>query len=96
MKKEFKMFRYQLYVTSPSLLQWAVDGLGMPVDRVISATAAWNGHLDVLQWARAQDPPCDWDKYVYFKAAENGRLGLVGWLRVQNLLIAGGSIKVGL
>ncbi len=31
-----------------------------------------NGHLDVLQWARAQSPPYDWDEIVSPKAAENG------------------------
>ena len=85
MKKEFKMFRYQLYVTSPSLLQWAVDGLKMPVDKVISATVALNGHLNVLQWARAQDPPCAWDVKVCSNAVRNRRVHVLKWLRDQDI-----------
>ena len=78
------MFRYQLYVTSPSLLQWAVDELGMPLDRVISAAAAENGDLDVLKWARAQDPPCDWDAEVCSNAARYGHLDVLQWARAQD------------
>jgi hypothetical protein len=35
---------------------------------------AVNGHLAVLQWARSQDPPCDWNIDVCSSAAENDSL----------------------
>jgi len=37
--------------------------------------AAGNGHLAVLQWARAQG--CPWDEWTCQVAAENGHLGVL-------------------
>ena len=50
----------------------------------ICAYAARNGHLAVLQWARAQDPPCDWDARVCRFAAQNGHLAVLQWARAQD------------
>ena len=72
------------YVSSVNLLQWALDELEMPRGLVCRAIA-YSGHLDVLQWARAQDPPCDWDEYVCSFAADSGYLDVIEWLRTQNL-----------
>ena len=72
------------YMTSVNLLQWALDELEMPKELVCRAIAC-SGHLDVLQWARAQDPPCDWDEYVCSNAARYGHLDVIEWLRTQNL-----------
>jgi len=44
-----------------------------------------NGHLHVLQWARAQEPPCPWDADVCTFAATNGHLEVLQWLRAQDL-----------
>jgi hypothetical protein len=33
-----------------------------PWDDNTCAYAAFNGHLQLLQWSRAQDPPCPWDE----------------------------------
>jgi hypothetical protein len=46
--------------------------------------AAWNGHLQIVQWLRAQDPPCPWDSGAVTAAAENGHLQIVQWLRAQD------------
>ena len=59
-RNELKMVPY---VTSVNLLQWALDELEMP-KRLLCSVIADNGHLDVLKWARAQDPPCFWDRRV--------------------------------
>ena len=74
------MLKMVPYVTSVNLLQWALDELEMPRGLVCHAIAC-SGHLDVLQWARAQDPPCDWDEYVCSEAAKNGgHLDMLKWL----------------
>ena len=67
------------YVTSVNLLKWALDELEMPRG-LVCRTIAKYGHLDVLQWARAQDPPCPWDAWVCSDAAENGHLDVLQWV----------------
>jgi len=49
--------------------------------------AAENGHLDVLQWARAQDPPCPWDAGFSKAAAKYGHLDVLTkllWIDSKN------------
>ena len=43
--------------------------------------AAYNGHLAVLQWARAQG--CPWDENTCSSAGENGLLAILEWAQVQ-------------
>ena len=43
------------------------------------AWAAAGGHLALLRWARAQDPPCPWDKETCALAAGGGHLELLRW-----------------
>ena len=50
----------------------------------IPARAALGGHLAVLQWLRAQDPPCPWGKYTCANAAKRGHLEVLKWLRAQD------------
>ncbi|GBF93557.1 hypothetical protein Rsub_06277 [Raphidocelis subcapitata] len=45
--------------------------------------AAHSGHLTVLQWARAQQPPCPWNEWTCSAAAAAGHLGVLQWLRTQ-------------
>jgi len=45
--------------------------------------AAQNGHLEVLQWLRAQDPPCPWDSSVCSSAAHKGQLEVLQWARAR-------------
>jgi hypothetical protein len=37
----------------------------------------------VLQWARAQQPPCPWDKETCEAAADGGHLAVLQWARAQ-------------
>ena len=40
-----------------------------------------NGHLAVLQWARARG--CPWNEYTCGNAAESGNLAVLQWARAQ-------------
>ena len=97
-KDKSNMGKMVPYVTSVNLLQWALSELEMPKGLVCRAIA-YSGHLDVMQWARAQDPPCAWDEDVCKYAAKgghwdgglceyatlNGHVDVIDWLRTQNL-----------
>jgi len=43
--------------------------------------AAFNGHLNVLKWARAQNPPFEWSENTCVNAAAYGELHVLKWLR---------------
>merc|ERR1711904_264377 len=47
----------------------------------MGAWAAENGHLKVLQWARANG--CPWDKWTCSKAALKGHLEVLKWARAK-------------
>ena len=49
----------------------------------MTCAAAKNGHLEVLQWMRAQHPPCPWNSKVCYWAARNGHLEVLRWARSQ-------------
>ena len=83
-KYKRNMYKMIPYVTSVSLLQWALSEFEMPKNRVVCSAIAYSGHLDVLQWARAQDPPCAWDEDVCRYAAGNGHLDVLQWARAQD------------
>lgn len=51
-------------------------------DETVYDAAAREGRLDMLQWLRAQDPPCPWDESVC-RGAANGGLDVLQWLRAQ-------------
>lgn len=51
-------------------------------DQTISAAVA-HGHLHVIQWLRAQDPPCPWSYWCCTVAASSGQLDILEWLRAQ-------------
>jgi len=57
---------------------------GFHWDETVSAAMAWKGHQPVLEWARAQDPPCPWDASTCSSAAGNGHLELLRWARAQS------------
>jgi len=42
------------------------------------------GNLPVLQWLRAQDPPCPWDESTMEFAIEEGQDHVIAWLHTQN------------
>jgi hypothetical protein len=56
----------------------------LPWTEEISIAASGAGRLEVLQWLRAQDPPCPWDTEVCAIAAHSGRLEVLQWLRAQD------------
>ena len=43
------------------------------------SSAAKNGHLDVLKWARENG--CEWDSWTCSNAAKNGHLDVLEWVR---------------
>jgi hypothetical protein len=47
------------------------------------AGAAARNQLTVLEWLRAQTPPCPWDESVCTAAAASGHLATLKWLRGQ-------------
>ena len=55
-------------------LKWALSGPALPLEsRRLVLGRRGEGHLEVLKWARAQDP-CPWSVETSLFAAENGRL----------------------
>ncbi|KAJ1414439.1 hypothetical protein B484DRAFT_165660 [Ochromonadaceae sp. CCMP2298] len=62
--------------------QWA--GIDFRWDVKTCQSAAKGGHLHVLQWLRAQDPPCPWDQLTCGLAAKGGHLHVLRWLRTQD------------
>jgi len=42
-----------------------------------------NGHLQVLQWLRAQTPPCPWNESACAAAAQGGHFEVLQWLNMQ-------------
>ena len=69
-------------VASVARLRWA-RALGYAWGPRTCRQAALAGHLAVLQWARAQDPPCPWDEGTCAKAAKYGHLEVLQWLRAN-------------
>ena len=45
--------------------------------------AAANGHLGLLQWARAQAPPCPWTAATCDEAYNRGQLDVLHWARAN-------------
>ena len=43
--------------------------------------AAYGGHLEVLQWARANG--CEWNALTCSYAAQGGHLGMLQWARAS-------------
>jgi len=62
----------------------ALQGLNEHWDVYICAYAAEANRLDILQWLRAQTPPCPWDEATCSSAAEQGALDILQWARAQN------------
>ena len=47
------------------------------------AQAALNGHLELLKWVRATEPPCPWGCDACDMAARGGQLEVLQWLHAQ-------------
>ena len=70
------------------ILQWSLNpqmtrAYKTPLDAYVCTLAAEYGHLDVLQWARAQVPPIPWDRWTPAYAAYSGHLEVLKWARAQ-------------
>ena len=64
-------------VETVNLIKWSM--LDLPLDRFTCSSAAEGGHLEVLQWARAND--CPWDGWTCAYAASGGHLEVLQWAR---------------
>ena len=63
----------------------------VPVQLRVGISISWNentcsytakyGHLNILQWARANE--CPWDEWTCARAAEGGHLNILQWARVN-------------
>ena len=54
------------------------------MDECMSAAMADGGHIEVLQWARSQDPSCPWNsEEASANATSNGLYDVVEWFRSQ-------------
>jgi len=53
------------YVTCVFLISWAWRELNIPRTSLLTQLAAQDGQVEVLQWLRAQDPPCPWDEETW-------------------------------
>jgi hypothetical protein len=76
------------FVRSVEMVKWA-KSMGCsfgPNDEKLCNLAARCGALDVIQWARVQDPPCPWDQEICAWAAKNGHLHVLQWARAQDPL----------
>ena len=54
---------------------------GCPMESSTCSSAAGKGYKHIIEWARTQDPPCEWDAFVCESAAFGGFLSLLQWLR---------------
>eukprot|EP00601_Ochromonadales_sp_CCMP2298_P032076 CAMPEP_0173334492 /NCGR_PEP_ID=MMETSP1144-20121109/5463_1 /TAXON_ID=483371 /ORGANISM="non described non described, Strain CCMP2298" /LENGTH=197 /DNA_ID=CAMNT_0014279543 /DNA_START=859 /DNA_END=1448 /DNA_ORIENTATION=- len=72
------------YLSSLALFLWAVQELKMPWrGPQFCEVVAGGGHLEVLQWSRAQRPAAPWGVKTVSAAARGGHLQVVEWLRAQ-------------
>lgn len=61
------------------------ESLGlMSLERNRMRFCGGHSQLEVLQWLRAQNPPCPWDEGSCARAAEGGHLEVLQWLRARS------------
>lgn len=53
-------------------------------ERYVCISAARGGYLDVLKWARNQNPPYSWSREACSSAASNGHFETLKWMRAQD------------
>jgi hypothetical protein len=68
-------------VDSVERLEMARQLKGWVEPEDLCSWSAGNGHLEVLQWARANGSP--WDEWTCTKAARNGHLEVLKWARAN-------------
>ncbi len=65
-----------------AVLQWIVANGGGGDTMINSETCAHvasRGHLEIIQWLRARDPPCRWTTWTCINAACCGQLAVLQW-----------------
>jgi len=55
-----------------------------PTKGIECTAAAREGHLETLQWMRAQDPPFPWTSRTFENAIEGGHLHVLKWAHAQD------------
>jgi hypothetical protein len=72
------------FLSSLGLFLWAVQVLEVPWTRAqLCEVAAGGGHLEMLQWGRAQVPAVPWGVKTVSAAARGGHVHVLQWLRAQ-------------
>jgi hypothetical protein len=78
--------RVEDFAHSVEMVKWA-KSMGCCFgdnDTKLCCIAARIGALDVIERARAQNPPCPWDEWTCAKAAMNGHLHVLQWVRAHD------------
>jgi hypothetical protein len=79
-----EQMRLEDVLSSLRLFLWAVQVLKVPWRKMqLCEVAAGGGHLEVLQWGRAQEPAAPWGVKTLSAAVECGQLETVQWLGAQ-------------
>jgi hypothetical protein len=79
-----EQMRLEDFLSSLALFLWATQVLEIPWSwDQLCEVAAGGGHLEVLQWGRAQEPPCPWGVGTVSAAAHGGQLDVLRWLQGQ-------------
>lgn len=67
-----------------NMVQWLArlgPQLRPPMDEQACIAAAEGGHLGLLKWLRAQEPPCPWDADACTTAVRQKNTAMVKWMR---------------
>ncbi|GBF92792.1 hypothetical protein Rsub_05411 [Raphidocelis subcapitata] len=78
-----------LLARHPEMADWPADHGFAPYEleveeiHLLDYFAAGGGHLAVLQWLRAQQPPWPWSEWTCSEAAGGGHLAVLQWARAQ-------------
>ncbi|WZN65966.1 putative ankyrin repeat protein [Chloropicon roscoffensis] len=78
---EGDLVNYAALQGSIEILRWLMEEKGYEFNRATCEGAAFGGHLDVLKFLRAQNPPCPWDGLTCLRAAQEGHLEVLKFLR---------------
>jgi hypothetical protein len=79
-----EQIRLEDFLSSLGLFLWALEVLEVPWRGMqLCEVAARGGHLEVLQWGRAQVPAAPWGVETVSAAARGGHVPVVQWLRAQ-------------
>ena len=75
--------RLSLIMDTPSTAKWLLEEMSVEAV-VLQKVSARTARLEVLQWLRAQNPPCPWSWWTCDAAAGSGHLEVLQWLRAED------------